>query len=131
MEEAAALSAVLVDSDVVIEVLRRRDTEITTRWKLLGHSEARVYCSPVTVAEIWHGAKGSEHERVEALFAQLTCLPADGRIGRRAGSYLALYQKSHGLQMGDALIAATASVHGVPLWTRNRKHYPMRDVRLV
>jgi predicted nucleic acid-binding protein len=33
------------------------------------------------------------------------------------------------LELGDALIAAAATTSGVRLWTRNRKHYPMADVR--
>jgi len=63
-----------------------------------------------------------------ALFAALTCVPIDAEIGRRAGEYLRLYAKSHGVELGDALIAATASIHGLTLWTRNRKHYPMKDL---
>jgi predicted nucleic acid-binding protein len=27
------------------------------------------------------------------------------------------------------LIAATASVHQLKLWTQNRKHFPMKDVQ--
>jgi predicted nucleic acid-binding protein len=30
--------------------------------------------------------------------------------------------------LGDALIAATASIHNLELWTRNRRRYPMRDL---
>jgi len=30
--------------------------------------------------------------------------------------------------LGDALIAATVSIHKLELWTRNRRHYPMGDV---
>ena len=52
-------------------------------------------------------------------------------IGRRAGGYLRQFHRSHGLDIGDALIAATAAVHGCALWTCNRKHYPMKDIELI
>ena len=58
----------------------------------------------------------------------MVCVPVDAEIGRKAGEYLRLYRRSHGVELGDALIAATASAHGLKLWTRNRKHYPMREV---
>jgi predicted nucleic acid-binding protein len=80
------------------------------------------------VAEIWHGAREREHAALNALFGALTCVPIDAEIGRRAGDYLHLYAKSHSVELGDALIAATASIHELALWTRNRKHYPMRDL---
>ena len=44
-------------------------------------------------------------------------------------SEVELRARSHGVQLGDALIAATAAVHDAELWTRNRKHYPMRGLR--
>ena len=49
----------------------------------------------------------------------------------RAGIYLRQFHRSHGLDIGDALIAATAAVHGCALWTRNHKHYPMKDIELI
>jgi hypothetical protein len=122
------MTAILLDSDVLIEVGRGRDQTILDRWSALSKSASAVLCSPVTVAEIWHGARPAEHSSLEALFGALVCAAIDERIGRRAGEYLAKYAKSHGLELGDALIAATASLHPAHLWTRNRKHYPMRDV---
>jgi predicted nucleic acid-binding protein len=53
----------------------------------------------------------------------------DGRAGRQAGAYLARFRKSHGVEIADALIAAAATTAGLRLWTLNRKHFPMRDVR--
>ena len=58
----------------------------------------------------------------------MTCIPIDGDTGRQAGDFLRQYSKSHHLDLGDALIAATASIHKLKLWTRNRRHYPMKDV---
>jgi hypothetical protein len=122
------MTAILLDSDVLIEVGRGRDQTILDRWTALSESASAVLCSPVTVAEIWHGARPSEHSSIEALFSALVCVAIDDVIGRRAGEYMATFAKSHDLELGDALIAATASLYPAQLWTRNRKHYPMRDV---
>jgi predicted nucleic acid-binding protein len=120
--------AVLIDSDILIEVSRGRDAVLLNRWDELSRSETPLTCSPVTVAELWHGARPREHSTLAALFAALDCVSIDIRIGQRAGEYLRQYAKSHHVELGDALIAATASVHELELWTRNRRHYPMKDV---
>ncbi len=118
----------LVDSDILIEVSRGRDQEILSRWTALGHSENAILYSPVTAAELWAGARPREHETLINLFRVLLCAPVDGETGRRAGDYLRQYRKSHGVELGGALIAATAVHNGATLWTRNRKHYPMKEL---
>lgn len=85
--------------------------------------------SPVTAAEIFHGVRTGEADSIAVLFSALTCIPVSGEIGRKAGEYLRKYPHSHSVELGDAPIAVTASVHDVPLWNRNKKHYPMKDVR--
>ena len=60
--------------------------------------------------------------------AELTCAPIDAEAGRRAGIYLRQFRRSHAVEVADALIAAGAVAHGAELWTRNRKHYPMKEV---
>jgi predicted nucleic acid-binding protein len=127
--EDRGLNSVLIDSDILIEVSRARDTEILSHWDELSRGSAALLCSPVTVAEIWHGARPHEHRILDALFAAVDCIPIDAEIGKRAGVYLRDYAKSHSVELGDALIAATASLHKLALWTRNRRHYPMRDLR--
>jgi hypothetical protein len=122
------LRTVLIDSDVLIEVSRARDESLLTRWHRLSSSDTMILCSPVTVAEVWHGARSHEQKVVNALFGVMTCIPIDAEIGRRAGDYLRQFAKSHRVELGDALIAATASIHKVELWTRNRRHYPMKDL---
>ena len=119
---------ILVDSDVLIEVSRGRDESIVSEWLDLSVSEARILVSAVTVAELWTEARPAEHETLEALFEALICVPADAGIARRAGDYLRTYRKSHSVELADALIAATAVESEAMLWTRNRKHYPMKDV---
>ena len=117
----------LIDSDVLIDVARGKDPRLLALWTELSGSETVIACSPVTVAELWHGARPSEYPILEALFRAMTCIPIGPEIGRRAGDYLRQYAKSHHVELGDALIAATASIHHLALWTHNRKHYPMKD----
>lgn len=121
---------ILIDSDIVIEVNRGRDQGILDVWDGLGDSGELLAYSSVTVAELWHGARPSEHDALDRLFNAFTCLPVTAEIGRAAGQYLSRYQRSHGLLLGDASIAATASVHTAVLWPRNRRNFPMKDVSL-
>lgn len=99
-----------------------------SRWLALGNSGATILYSPVSAAELWAGARLNEYEGLNNLFSALTCVPIDAEIGRQAGMYMGRYRKSHGLQIGDALIASGAVSSKAVLWTRNRKHYPMKDV---
>ncbi|HLN01784.1 MAG TPA: type II toxin-antitoxin system VapC family toxin [Bryobacteraceae bacterium] len=124
------MNAVLLDSDVAIEVLRQRDDRVQSRWAELAASDALLLYSPVTAAEVWHGTREGERESVSAWFAVMTCVPINSAIGAKAGDYLRQFHRSHSVELGDALIAATASIHLLRLWTRNRKHYPMKDIQL-
>jgi predicted nucleic acid-binding protein len=119
---------VLVDSDVLIEVSRERNHDILSRWRQLAESGSGILCSPISSAELWAGALPREHEATAKLFRALLCVPIDYETGRQAGDYLRQFHKSHGLQMSDALIAAAAVLNQAELWTRNRKHYPMKEL---
>jgi predicted nucleic acid-binding protein len=121
------LKSVLIDSDILIEVTRSRDDALLVRWDELSRSDTPLLCSPVTISELWHGAFPQDHQTLNALFAAIHCISIDTKIGVRAGEYLRQFAKSHHLELGEALIA-TASLHNLSLWTRNRKHYPMKDI---
>jgi len=122
------LKVVLIDTDILIEVSRTRDTAILGRWKEISGGALLPACSPVTVAELWRGVRADEEQGLADLLMALLCIPIDAEVGRRAGDYMRLYARSHSLELPDALIAATASLHKLQLWTRNRRHYPMKDV---
>ena len=122
------MKSVLVDSDILIEVSRGRNADIVARWMDLSNSADAVLYSPISVAELWAGARPKEHEALTNLFLSLTCVPVDAETGRRAGLYLHQYRQSHAVEVADALIAASAVESGAELWTRNRKHYPMKEI---
>lgn len=119
---------VLLDSDVLIEALRGRNQEISAKWTALSRTDSPVMYTPITEAELWAGARSPEFEALNELFQTLVCIPIDREVGRLAGAYLRQYRKSHGVQLADALIAASAVINDALLWTRNRKHYPMSEL---
>ncbi len=120
--------SILIDSDVVIEVLRARDQAILSQWTALADSRSPILISPITVAEIGAGARAGEMQTISQFFAPLTCVAIDQEIGKLAGEYLRQFSKSHNLQVADALIAASAVQNQAALWTQNRKHYPMPEL---
>jgi predicted nucleic acid-binding protein len=120
--------SVLVDSDILIEVSRARNSSIVSAWKSLRESRESILYSPFSAAEVWAGARPSEFDATTRLFRELLCAPIDYEIGELAGEFMRLYTMSHNVELPDALIAATAIQNRAHLWTRNRKHYPMKEL---
>ena len=87
------------------------------------------YCTAISWAEVYAGARRGEEPLIDEFFGARGEVVLDARAGRQAGAYLARFGSSHGVEIADALIAAAASTAGLSLWTVNRRHYPMSDVR--
>jgi predicted nucleic acid-binding protein len=64
------MSGVLVDSDVLIEVLRQRKPDIVRDWIDLANSGQPSFYSPVSLAEIRHGMRPREVEAIERTFSE-------------------------------------------------------------
>lgn len=118
---------ILLDSDVIVGWLRGQEPFARLIPDLLQQGEVLAW-TPVSVAEIFAGVRKGEEKRVESLFLVLETLPLSGEIGRKAGQYLHSYSRSHGVELADALVAAAAHSNSLPLWTLNKRHYPMRDI---
>jgi predicted nucleic acid-binding protein len=120
------MTFVLIDTGIFIEVLRGRNPELVHKWIALLEGSTLLFYSPA--AELIHGVEEAERPDLLLRFEQMTCAPLDLEVGIVAGNYLQRFHPSHNLDIADALIAATAAVRGMRLWTRNRKHFPMPDV---
>ena len=123
------MSAVLVDSDVLIDVLRYRKSALVQQWRDLASSGAVVCYSPISLVEIRLQMPGPDSDAVGRLFSALLCASIGDDVGEQAGEYLRTFHKTHGFTSANALIAATASVYGLALSTQNRKHFPMKGIR--
>ena len=113
----------ILDSDVLIEILRSNPQ--TSRWVAAQASAGETLrYSPVSRAEIGAGVRRGEEDRVQALFGGLDAVPIDATTGYLAGERMRRYRRGHALELGDALIGASAVQHGERLATFNRRHYP-------
>ena len=110
----------LVDTDVLIWHLRGYP-QATRRLDELG----TLTLSAVTYLEILQGMRNkAELVAVKKMLQHraATLLPVSDTITRRAIELMESLALNHGLQMGDALIAATAIEHQLPVLTANVKH---------
>jgi predicted nucleic acid-binding protein len=117
----------VIDTDILIDHFHGNASATTFIQDALlaGHD---LYISVATVAELLAGVRPGEEEDTEALLSLFKIYPADEPLARMAGGYLARYAGSHRLDLGDALIAATAQATKSELYTRNVRHYPMSDI---
>jgi predicted nucleic acid-binding protein len=121
---------VVLDTNIVIDLLKKMPAVVDQFLTLL-EVKATFLISPIVVAEIYAGAFKREYKDIEAFFALCEHSPMEREIGRIAGMYANQYAKAfQGIALEDFMLAATARVNRCPLWTHNRKHYPMDDIEL-
>lgn len=118
------MTALLVDTSVLIDALRGVEParellrEQATRGPLVG--------SIVTRVEVLCGMRQAEERVTRALLDRLVWHPVDDEVVEEAGRLGRRWLPSHrGIDTADLTIAATASVLGLPLKTRNVRHFPM------
>lgn len=91
--------------------------------------------SIISLMEILQGARSSQEARMikESLrHLRFRILPLSESVGATAAGLVERYALAHGIQVADALIAATAIECGTPLCTGNAKHFrPVRELSRV
>jgi predicted nucleic acid-binding protein len=125
-----ASDRLLLDTDVVIELLKK-NAKLVARFLDLIETNTVFLISPIVVAEIYAGAFKREYKEIEALFDLCQRIDLNSATAREAGLYANSFSKAfQGVSLEDYLLAASARVLGCPLWTLNKKHYPMKDIVL-
>lgn len=120
----------VLDTNIVIDLLKKVPAVVDQFLALLEAQTQFLIC-PLVVAEVYAGAFKREYKDIEALFDLCQRIDMDIDTGRTAGKYANQYAKAfQGISLEDYVLAATAHTHRCPLWTHNRKHYPMDDIAL-
>ena len=111
----------LIDSDVLIW-LTRGNTQAKTRLERINPWRISI----ITYLELAQGCRSKQElERIKQGLAisQTDIIHITPAISARAAQLVDIYTLSNGLQLADALIAATALEHKLILLTGNAKHF--------
>jgi predicted nucleic acid-binding protein len=112
---------ILVDTDVMIDVLRRHEPALA--W-LRSLGEQALGISGLVAMELMQGCRNrNEQRRVATLLRPYVLYWPNEVACKQAYDDFASYYLSHGLGILDALIAATAVSSNAVLATFNDKHY--------
>ncbi len=122
------MSNVLLDTDILIDILKGRAAVRTFLFDLTDH--AVPCCSVISVAELYAGMRTEEKRVTDILLDALVIVPVGQEIAEVAGRF-AQREKSRRLELADCLIAATAFVEGATLATGNTKDYPMPEITVI
>ena len=120
----------LIDTDILIDHFHGHQAAFNFITQQLVNGET-LAISVVTITEFSSGMRPGEEERTERLLSLFTVLDVNEATARQAGEYLRQFHQSHNLELGDALIAASANLARADIVTRNLKHYPMSDISVV
>lgn len=122
------MSKVMLDSTVVIDILRGRPGALARLRELQLAGDEPVICATVAF-EVSVGVRPREREDATVLFEGLGALPLGVAEGRLAG-WWALRHRQGGrtLSPSDCMIAAAAVENAARLATGNPKDFPMTEL---
>ncbi len=125
------MSKILLDTNIVIDLLKQ-DTKVLPLFLKMLNDGVQYYYNPIVSAEIYAGAFKKERPIIEQFFSKLQHVDIDNETGIEAGKYANTFKKAyHKISLEDYLIASSAKVHNLTLWTHNKKHYPMHDIKII
>lgn len=117
-----------IDSDILIRHLRGEAKALKFLNKILRSKEYELWTGAMQRAEVVFFMKPHEEDATEHFLAQFQTSPVDRKIVDSAGRLYRKWNKSHGIDSNDALLASTAIETGGHIFTLNRKHYPMPEI---
>lgn len=126
----------ILDTDFLIDVLRRRQSAIEKLTKIRDSPE-ELFLTHINLCELYRGAYQSKNVQknlleIETLLNYLGILPFTRTADQRFGE-LSAHLEKEGKQIGemDTLIASLALDQGQTILTRNVKHFNQTGVTIA
>lgn len=119
----------LFDSDVLMDFFKKKDYAVSLVIKLT--SKGKLVVSILSIAELTSGWSQKQVKNLlPSVYDLMEVLNINLSIAELAGKYRQEYgEKGITLPLVDALIGATAILENCQLVTRNKKDYPMPEIK--
>lgn len=120
----------LYDTNILIDHLKGKQ-EATSVLVQCIRSNKQPACSVISEIELLCGMRPEEAKQLDSFISSFEKVEVSAEIAKIAGMYMNRYRKSHGINMADAIIAASAKFIDAKLYTLNIKHFPMKDIDVI
>lgn len=122
---------VMVDTDVLIDAGRNIGDAVTCLAQI--EHQASLAISTISEMELVVGCRNkAELRTLDKFLSRFRVVKLSEHTSDIAVDLLRRYRSRHGLLIADALIAATALSHGIPLVTKNERDYRfIAELRLL
>ncbi|MEY4875313.1 MAG: hypothetical protein RL708_462 [Bacteroidota bacterium] len=115
------MSKIICDTNILIHLTMG---SIETIKAIQEIGEANVVLTSITVMELTRGMKNKkELQQIHKKINNINVLHFDEAISFLAMNLISKFHLSHGLEIPDAIIAATAMNYNIPLFTYNTKDF--------
>ena len=117
-----------IDSDILIWHLRGNRMALGFLQQLHNDRAFELWTGAMQRAEVVFFMRPGEEDSTLLLLSQFKTAVVDQGIIDKAAALYRQWHPSHGLDINDAILAATAAQTGGQIFCLNRKHYPMPDL---
>ena len=117
-----------VDSDILIWHLRGEPKAAALLRRLAADPGVDLWTGALQRAEIVFFMRPSEEAPTRTLLSRFKTEAVTQTIVDHAAEFYRRWHPSHGVDVNDAILAATVARTGGKIYTLNLKHYPMPDV---
>ncbi len=117
-----------IDADILIWHLRGQKSAKEFLHEILHNDSYECWTGAMQRAEIVFFMRPEEEDLSLLFLSQFKTAPVDQKTIDLAGTLYRNWHKSHGMDIHDAILAATVMETGGVIFTLNKKHYPMPDI---